>query len=206
MSRRVDFTLTDEQLASVEYAINHSPLPEIRQRATAIRLLHLGHKPEAVAEMVAVASSTIWTWHRRYRAEGLEGLANKPKSGRPAKADANYLNEVERALDADPRDLGYAFSVWTINKLRKHLAKQTGILLSYTRFRALLSKHDYVYRQPKHDRSDLQDDEAKAAAEELLDWLKKVPRRRYLRPPLCGRNERKSASDPTPLLDETRTA
>jgi len=53
--------------------------------------------------------------------------------------------------------------------------KQTGILLSYTRFRALLSKHDYVYRQPKHDLSDLQDDEAKAAAKELLDWLKKRP-------------------------------
>lgn len=175
MSRRVDFTLTDEQLASVEHAINHSPLPEVRQRATAIRLLHLGHKPETVAEMVAVAASTIWTWHRRYRAEGLDGLANKPKSGRPAKADANYLTEVERAIDADPRDLGYTFSVWTINKLRKHLAKQTGILLSYTRFRALLSKHDYVYRQPKHNLSDLQDDEAKAAAEEWLDWLKKSP-------------------------------
>jgi putative transposase len=175
MSRRVDFTLTDEQLASVEHAINHSPLPEVRLRATAIRLLHLGHKPETVAEMVAVAGSTIWTWHRRYRAEGLDGLANKPKSGRPAKADANYLTEVERAIDADPRDLGYAFSVWTINKLRRHLAKQTGILLSYTRFRALLSNHDYVYRQPKHDLSDLQDDEAKAAAEELPDWLKKSP-------------------------------
>jgi transposase len=175
MSRRVDFTLTDEQLANVEHAINHSPVPEVRQRATAIRLLHLGHKPDAVAEMVAVTGSTIWTWHRRYRAEGLDGLANKSKSGRPAKADANYLTEVEWAIDVDPRDLGYAFSVWTINKLRKHLAKQTGILLSYTRFRALLSKHDYVYRQPKHDLSDLQDDEAKAAAEELLDWLKKSP-------------------------------
>ena len=57
--------------------------------------------------------------------------------------------------------------------MRKHLAKQTGILLSYTRFRALLRKHDYVYRQPKHDLSELQDDEAKAAAEALLDWLKK---------------------------------
>jgi len=128
--------------------MKHSPLPEVRQRATAIRLLHLGHKPKEVAEMVAVAASTIWTWHRRYRAEGLAGLANKPKSGRPTRANADYVAEVERAIDSDPRELGYPFSVWTINKLRKHLEKQTGILLSYTRFRALLSKHRYVYRQP----------------------------------------------------------
>ncbi len=86
----------------------------------------------------------------------------------------HYLAEVEPALDIDPRELGYAFSMWTINKLRKHLEKQTGILLSYTRFRALLNKQEYGYRQPKHDLSDLQDADAKAAAEDFLDWLKKA--------------------------------
>lgn len=175
MSRRIDFTLSAEQVAEIDQAINHAVQPEVRQRAIAIRLLHLGHAPEAVAEMLAVASSTIWNWHRRYRAAGINGLANRPKSGRPTKADAPYLTEVERALDSDPRELGYAFSVWTINKLRKHLEKQTGVLLSYTQFRALLSKQEYVYRQPKHDLSDLQDAEAKAAAEEFLEWLKKSP-------------------------------
>ena len=175
MSRLIDFTLSEEQLAEIEQAINHASQAEVRQRAIAIRLLHLGHAPEAVAEMLAVAPSTVWNWHRRYRAEGLNGLANRAKRGRPAKADAHYLVEVECALDTDPRELGYAFSVWTINKLRKHLEKQTGILLSYTRFRALLSKHEYVYRQPKHDLSDLQDADAKAAAEDFLEWLKKSP-------------------------------
>lgn len=175
MSRLIDFTLTNKQLADVEHAINHAPQPEVRQRAIAIRLLHLGHTPKAVAAMLVVAPSTIWNWHRRYRAEGVNGLANRAKSGRPAKADDQYLAEVERALDTDPRALGYAFSVWTINKLRKHLEKQTGILLSYTQFRALLSKHEYVYRQPKHDLSDLQDADAKAAAEDFLAWLKKSP-------------------------------
>lgn len=175
MSRLIDFRLNEEQLVDVEQAMNHSPQPEVRQRAIAIRLLHLGHAPEAIAEMLAVAPSTIWNWHRRYRAGGVEGLVNQAKSGRPGKADDHYLVEVEHALDTDPRELGYAFSVWTINKLRKHLEKQTGILLSYTRFRALLSKHEYVYRQPKHDLSDLQEADAKAAAADFLDWLKKSP-------------------------------
>jgi hypothetical protein len=56
MSRRVDFSLTPSQLAEIEQAINFSPQPEVRQRAIAIRLLHLGHKPEAVAEMVAITA------------------------------------------------------------------------------------------------------------------------------------------------------
>ena len=171
----IDFSLSEEQLVDIEQAIKHAAQAEVRQRAIAMRLLHLGHAPEAVAEMLAVAASTIWNWHRRYRAEGVNGLANRPRSGRPAKADAHYLAAVEHALDSDPRALGYAFSVWTINKLRKHLEKQTGILLSYTQFRALLRKHEYVYRQPKHDLSDLQDADVKAAAEDFLAWLKKSP-------------------------------
>lgn len=156
--------------------MHHSPRAEVRQRATAIRMLHLGNKPETVSELLAVAPSTIWNWHRRYRAAGLAGLVNQAKSGRPAKADDAYIwMRFAGALAADPRTLGYAFSVWTINKLRHYLAQQTGILLSYSRMRALLSKHGYVYRQPKHDLSELQDQQAKAAAQELLDWLKKSP-------------------------------
>lgn len=175
MSRRIKFHLSEDELDQIEEAMNRSPLPEVRQRATAIRLLHPGHKSQTVAEMLAVAPSTIWNWHRRYRAAGLEGLANRPKSGRPGKADANYVRVVEETIDSDPRALGYGFSIWTINKLRRHLERQTGILLSYTRFRALLNKQGYVYRQPKHNLSDLQDADAKAAADDLLDWLKKSP-------------------------------
>lgn len=175
MSRRINFTLTTDERAAVETAMHHAPQVEVRQRATAIRLLHLGHKPEAVAEMLAVAPSTIWNWHRRYRAKGLVGLADRPKSGRPAKADAAYIEAMDTTLATDPRTLGYGFSVWTTNKLRLHLAKLTGILLSYPRLRALLRKQGYVHRQPKHDLSELQDEQAKAAAQELLDWLKKSP-------------------------------
>jgi transposase len=175
MSRRIHFRLTADELAAVETAMHHAPQMAVRQRATAIRLLHLGHKPEAVAEMLAVAPSSVWNWHRRYRAEGVAGLANQPRSGRPAKADAAYVAAVALALETDPRNLGYAFSVWTINKLRLHLAKTAGILLSYSRMRALLRKHGYVHRQPKHDLNELQDEQAKAAAKDLLEWLKKSP-------------------------------
>lgn len=55
MSRHIDFKLNEQQQAEIEQAMNHSELPEVRQRATAIRLLHLGYEPEQVGEMLAVA-------------------------------------------------------------------------------------------------------------------------------------------------------
>lgn len=176
MSRRVNFTLRTEQVETVREAMTASPRPEVRQRATAIHLLHLGHTPEAVATMLAVGTSTIWTWHRRWRRDGVAGLANRTRSGRPLKATEAYLHQLDEIIEQDPRQLGLSFALWTINRLRLYLAEQTGIRLSYTRFRALLAKRQYVWREPKHDLSALQDKEAQAVAKEVLDWLKKTPR------------------------------
>lgn len=175
MSRRVNFTLTTEQVETIREAINTSPHPEVRQRATAIHRLHLGHSPEAVAEILAVGTSTVWTWHRRWRRDGVAGLVNQARSGRPTKATEAYLRQLDEVIEQDPTNLGLSFALWTINRLRLYMAEQTGILLSYTRFRALLTKRQYVWREPKHDLSALQDKDAQAVAKEVLDWLKKTP-------------------------------
>lgn len=174
MNRRVSFQLNETQLAEIEQAINSSVHPEVRQRAIAIRLLHRGQHPEQVAEVVLVSANTVWTWHRRYRQEGLAGLQDKPKSGRPTKAGTDYVTQLERLLEVDPASLGLPYTVWTINRLRLYLAEQTTILLSYTRFRALLAKLDYRWKQPKHDLAHLQDQTAQDSMRELLDWLKKT--------------------------------
>jgi putative transposase len=81
-------------------------------------------------------------------------------------------------------------------------------LLSYTRFRALLSQPGYVWRQPKHDLSALQDEQAQQVAQQVLDWLKKRPRLSHRRfpTPLPGRNDLEFASAPAPLLDEMWSA
>lgn len=173
MSRRVNFTLNDEQLANLEQAINYSEHPEVRQRAIAVRLLHLGHKPEAVGQMVAITANTVWTWHRRFRQNGVAGLEDQPKSGRRRKADARYVTLLEQLLETDPASLGLPFTIWTIDRLRLYLEEQTGVLLSPARFRALLHRLGYRWKQPKHDLSALQDQDAQAMMQTVLEWLKK---------------------------------
>lgn len=176
MTKRIDFTLTEEQLSEIEQAINHSMQAEVRQRAIAIRLLHLGQTPEQVAEAVMVTANTIYAWHKRWREHGLDGLRHRQRSGRPEKADKAYKQRVEALLESDPRAVGLDFNIWTINRLRLYLFDETGIRLSYTRFRTLLTRMGYTWKQPKHDLSDLQDADAQQVADELLDWLKKSQR------------------------------
>lgn len=174
MSRKLDYTLAQDQLAELEQAINSSPYPAVRQRAIAIRMLPLGPSPQQVAQVVMVTSHTLYAWHKRWREQGIAGLRDGHRTGRPAKADQAYLKELERLLDRDPHPLDLPFTIWTINRLRLYLAEQTDILLSYTRFRALLSREGYRWKEPKHDLSHLQDRPAQETAEQVMDWLKKT--------------------------------
>jgi transposase len=170
---RTVYQLKPKELAEIERAMRQDKRAEVRQRATVIRLLHLGHKPEAVAEQQMVSVPTIYNWHKLWREKGIEGLANKPKTGRPSKATEAYCRKLEEMLEKEPAEYGYRFAIWTSDRLRAHLEKETGILLSEGRFRALLKKRGYRYRRPKHDLSHLQDKEAKKKAEKLLDEMKK---------------------------------
>jgi len=176
MPKRIDFHLKPEALQQIEQAIQSAPEPEVRQRAIALRLLHLGQSPDQVAQVVLVTANTIYDWHKRWREEGLAGLRDRPRSGRPNKADSAYVALLEQLLKTDPADLSLPFTIWTINRLRLYLHEQTGILLSYTRFRSLLSRLGYRWKQPKHDLGHLQDTSAQAVAKEVLDWLKKTSR------------------------------
>lgn len=173
MAKRLDFKLTAEQLLELEKAINHAAHAEVRRRAIAMRLLHLGQSPEQVAEAVMVTANTIYAWHKRWRKEGITGLSHRRRSGRPQKADTAYKERLEALLEMNPHDVGLDFNIWTINRLRLYLFDETGIRLSYTRFRALLQRMGYRWKQPKHDLSHLQDADARQAANDLLDWLKK---------------------------------
>ena len=176
MPKTIDFTLTQADLKLVVRAIKSDKRPEVRQRAMGLRLLHEGQSPQEVARFMDVSQPTVYSWHHRWCENKVEGLANRPKSGRPRKADATYLALLEKTIDQDPQELGYAFTVWTANRLRLHLEKETGISLGVTQFHRLLQKNGYVYRRPKHDLTNLQDADAREAATEWLDELKKTPR------------------------------
>ena len=173
MPKIIDYELNAEQLSDIELAMTSDERPEVRQRATALRLLHLGFVPSEVAVMLKVGRATIHYWRQRWLEEGVDGLANKPKPGRPPKTDASYRQVLEATLERDPAEYGYAFSLWTLDRLRAHLAQQTGMSLSKERFRALMKRYGYVYRRPKKTLRHAQDGDAREHAKALIEELKK---------------------------------
>jgi hypothetical protein len=53
MPKKLDFQPTETEHLQVTESIRKGKRPEVRQRATAVRLLELGQKPDEVAESLA---------------------------------------------------------------------------------------------------------------------------------------------------------
>ena len=126
MPQNLDFQLSETELLQVTEAIRKDKRPEVRHRATAIRQLSLGKRPTEVAESLAVQPTTVYSWFHRFRQDGLEGLVNRPKGRPKRKADEAYCRALEAAIEHDPEDYGYPFAIWTVERLRDHLEKETG--------------------------------------------------------------------------------
>ena len=175
MPKQINYQLSEAEIKQIERAQRTSPDPRVRQRAAGLRLLHMGKKPQEVAALLNVSRATISNWHAAWRAAGLNGLSDKPRSGRPPVTTAVHRARVEELLATDPTLLGHGFTCWTVARLIAQLKKETGIRMSINTMRSILDKLDYVCRRPKHDLKPLQDVTARATAKALLDELKKQP-------------------------------
>ena len=123
-----------------------------------------------MADLLSISKGKVQYWFVRWQEKGLAGLSDLPKSGRPRGTDEKYLQKLEVAISKNPRELGYAFSVWTLPKLQKYMKEQTGIMIHENTLRSRLKELGYAYLRPKHDLSALQ---AKERAVDTLDMLKK---------------------------------
>jgi transposase len=144
MAARLHYTLTSQQQRLLKAAVAPSVA---HRRAQALLLLHEGYPPRLVAKAAAVSRSTVYVWRQRYLTEGVQGLADRPRTGRPLKGGGHYQQMLEEALACEPDALGYAFKSWTVTRLRDHMEHQTGIMLSDGRMRALLHRLGFRYQR-----------------------------------------------------------
>jgi putative transposase len=173
--RTRNYTLSDAEVGQLEQLIRDDQRVKVVQRATAVRMLHLGQSSTTVSQLLLVSSVSVRTWFERFRAEGVAGLVNRPRSGRPRQATQAYWQVVEEALAGDPHELGYPFTIWTLDRLRDHAERRTGKRLTSAYLSEQMKARGYVYRRPKHDLRIHQDAAARTEAEKQLEALKKTP-------------------------------
>jgi transposase len=140
--------LTKKQIQQLEAQKDHGVTPRIRHRAHAILLSHQGTSVVELARIFQTNRTTISQWLNRWDAEGLDGLADKPRPGSPPKlTEAERMRVVEllkqsphnpaAALSEIQREMGKEISRSTL----KRIARKAGLIWKRMR-KSLGSKRD----------------------------------------------------------------
>jgi transposase len=69
-------------------------------------------------------------WVKRFNEEGLAGLEDKPKAGRPPTHDQKVRSALISLAQQKPDTLGYPFKLWTLERLQTAFKERQGVHLS----------------------------------------------------------------------------
>jgi transposase len=165
--------LTDEEQAQLRRLAGKGRDARVVRRVQVIRLSAEGMTPHQIAKVLDRSWSGVRKTINRFNREGMASLTDKPGRGRRRKATDRYVALLKEAVQQSPRDLGYVFNAWTLDRLREHLALKTRVILSNARLSTLMRENRIVYRRPKHGMSHLRDAREYSEKKAFLAFIKK---------------------------------
>lgn len=137
--------LTDGQRAGLRQRLRqHLLSPRLRRRLECIRLADRGWPVPQIAAHLGVDQATVRRIIHRLADGGLDGLADRPRCGRPPRLDGRDLDAVEELLaGAAGRN-----EIWTLAQLASWLAQARGRTISPGRLGALLRQRGCGWTRP----------------------------------------------------------
>jgi transposase len=168
-------SLSKTERQQIEELYRRGANHRVRKRAQAIRLSAMDYTVTQIMQILGCNRQSIHNWFDLFEAQGCQGLCDKPRSGRPVIATVDYRRRLVEAIKTNPRKMGYPFTVWTLTRIRAHLARETRVLLSESRVRQIMKEQRLVFKRPKHTLAQKRDQDAFAEVQDLLEQVKKSP-------------------------------
>jgi len=177
--------LTSDERKELKRLIRTGKNARVVRRVQMVLLFSEGMPASEIGALWATSAQTVRLVLKRFNREGIAGLVDRPRRGRPRKTNDRYVELLKEAVQKNPRDFGYPFSCWTLDRLREHLAKKTHVIMSVPHLSRLLAEHKIVYRRPKHDMSHLRDPQEYSEKKAFLEFVKKG-RQNQTQPSTCS--------------------
>ena len=144
-------SLNPAQLRELDELYRTTQDVRVRTRAQIVLLAAEQHMPVSeVAMIVRESGETVRRWFQRYRAEGINGLADAPRSGKPPRVTTFYRERLLELVRRRPRALDLPFSMWTAARLADRLAEETGLRMSVPSIHRLLRAAGLGFGRPQH--------------------------------------------------------
>src|SRR5512135_1140835 len=140
--------LTLQERGAIEQlAHSRTAAKRLVERAQILLAAAEGQRPSTIATQVNVSRETVYNWIYRFNEQGLAGLDDRHRSGRPHTYTAEQRAEVIATALTNPKRLDLPFGCWTLDRLQAYLNEQRGIPIKRSRIDEILLDEGLRWRK-----------------------------------------------------------
>jgi transposase len=133
----------------LQQEIHRSEESRYDHRLHGVLLVAQGMTCPDVANLLGDAPRSVEYWVRRYEAQGLGGLAEGERPGRPRRLNDEQMAAVGRVLRSKPSDAGMRVNLWDGKTLSAWIEKTYGIELKVRQCQRLFRQLQFRLRKPR---------------------------------------------------------
>jgi len=138
--RTLKLHFPNDALPTLDTFIKQTKEARVFRRAQAVRNVVKGQRLQTVSDTLSFTYSALRKWVQRFASQGVQGLVDRPRSGRPPKMTCELEKHLNRLVDEDPLQHGSIHSQWSCRELATVLAQQTGVQVGRESVRGVLKK------------------------------------------------------------------
>ena len=152
--KRISIPDAETFVAAIQDEISRTREGRYFHRLDVILYILQGASPYDAARLFGHSPRTIEYWVHRLLSDGLAGLWEGNRTGRPGRLSATDLQKLRNELRRSPRDLGYSRNLWDGVLLSHHLEKEYSISLSVRQCQRLFHKLGFSLQRPRRQPSE----------------------------------------------------
>ena len=118
-------------------------------RLYAVYQIKLGRNAEELEELYNVSHKSICNWVYRYNRYGIDGLKEKPRSGRPSRLSEEQQKKLKEAINDKPEKFGYSSGVWSGPLVIDYVENTFGVSYKKEQIYNLLHKLGFTFQRGK---------------------------------------------------------
>lgn len=134
---------------SLQQEIQRSEESRYDHRLHGVLLVAQGMTCPEVARLLGDAPRSVEYWVHRFQRQGLGGLTEGERSGRPPRLNEKQMKEIDRVLRQKPSDAGMRVNLWDGKTLSAWIEKTYRIPLRVRQCQRLFRQLGFRLRKPR---------------------------------------------------------
>lgn len=148
MGRKVK-TLQNFTTEQIKAFIDKDEKYKLGIKLYAVYQLSKGKSSRELEDLYNTSFKQICNWADRFDQEGIEGLTNKPRSGRPTNLTSEQLIELRESLLKSPESFGYNTASWSGPVVRDFIEKKFHVIYKQANVYNLMHSLGLSYQRTK---------------------------------------------------------